>query len=292
MPTPTVGVVIPTYERVDETERAVRSVLEQTRPADQVVVVDDGSSSATVEALEIRLAGLATLVKAPRTALPGRSRNAGVAVLDTDWVAFLDSDDTWAPERLERQLQQAARTGAVALCSNADRVVDGQVAGRVLDGLPATLALADLVKVNSVINSTVLLRRDVLLSVGGVAASYSVRGCEDYATWLRVATSHDWSGIDEPLVRYTDEPSTSIRGAEEFAVHPGQQAAWLDFVLWRREAGRPLELAEQALGRGVRAALLAETSERGARAVARALSSGRRLKALGGTALRARPGSR
>lgn len=254
--TESVGVVIPTYERASETLRAVASVLEQTHPAARVVVADDGSSRATVEELAAGLdGGPAELVPAPRSGHPGRVRNAGLERLDTDWVAFLDSDDTWHPDKLARQMEAVA-DGAVAVCTNARRIVDGEPSGTVLAELPAQLSLRDLVRENKVINSSVLIRKYVLDGVGGIASSYLVRGCEDYATWLRVATRHRWLALDEPLVDYTDEPSVSIRGGEEFAVHPGQQAAWLDYIMWRRESGRPLVLAERVVKSVLRRAII------------------------------------
>lgn len=250
------GVVIPTYERVDETMRAVRSVLAQTVPAEHVVVADDGSSDETVQELSKALAPLQVeLVRAPRSAHPGRTRNAGLAVLDTQWVAFLDSDDTWAPAKLERQL--SAVCSGVAVCTNARRIVSNTPTGTVLSSLPRALTLSHLICENKVVNSSVLIRRDVLDEVGQVASSYLVRGCEDYATWLRVATRYEWVGLDEPLVDYVDEPSVSIRGSEEFAIHAGQQAAWLDYVMWRRDMGSRLRLSEWVLTTAVKRAMLA-----------------------------------
>lgn len=257
---PSVGVVIPTYERVEQTVRAVASVCAQTVSPEDVVVVDDGSHPTTVEALTAQLRAFpARLIAAPRSAHPGRVRNLGVAELRTDWVAFLDSDDMWHPQKLARQLELGAEAGAGAVCSNARRTVDGRAEGDVVAGLPATLTLRELLSRNMVVNSTVLLRRDVLDDVGGVASSYLVRGCEDYATWLRVASRHQWAAVREPLVDYADDPSTSIRGAEEFAVHPGQRAAWLDYVIWRRETGEPLRLAERLLSGVLRRALIFDT---------------------------------
>ena len=253
--TDSVGVVIPTYERAHETVRAVESVMAQTVQPTQVVVVDDGSSLGTLEELAGLLAAHPVeLVRAPRSTHPGRARNAGLEVLRTRWVAFLDSDDTWAPRKLEAQLSAVGQ--AAAICTNARRIVGGVPEGTVLARLPAVIRLRDLINENKVINSSVLIRRQVLDEVGGVASSYLVRGCEDYATWLRVASRHAWVGLDEPLVDYVDEPAVSIRGSEEFSVHPGRQAAWLDYVIWRRESGAPTVLAEKILSGGLRRALI------------------------------------
>lgn len=257
----TVGVVIPTYERVEETLRAVKSVLAQSRPPAQVVVTDDGSSPASVERLSAGLAGTGVeLVLAPRSGHPGRVRNAGLERLRTRWVAFLDSDDSWHVDKLERQLV-LAQAGHVAVCTNARRIVAGNPDGTVLQDMPSTMGLPVLLRENKVINSSVLIRRDVLEDVGRVASSYLVRGCEDYATWLRVASRHQWAALDELLVDYVDEPAVSIRGSEEFAAHPGQVAAWLDFVMWRRESGAPLRFPEKVLTAVLRRSLLISTRQ-------------------------------
>jgi hypothetical protein len=65
--------------------------------------------------------------------------------------------------------------------------------------------------------------------------------------------------LAETLVDYVDDPTVSIRGSEEFAVHPGQVAAWLDFVMWRRETGSALRLPEMVLTGVLRRALLLAT---------------------------------
>lgn len=256
----TVGVVIPTYERVEETLRAVKSVLAQSLSPTQVVVADDGSSPSSIERLSAGLAGTGVeLVAAPRSGHPGRVRNAGLERLRTGWVAFLDSDDTWHVDKLKRQLALAMAVGHVAVCTNARRIVAGQPDGTVLQSMPSTMGLPALLRENKVINSSVLIRRDVLDDVGRVASSYLVRGCEDYATWLRVASRHQWAALDEPLVDYVDEPAVSIRGSEEFAAHPGQVAAWLDFVMWRRATGAPLRIPEKVLTAVLRRSLLIST---------------------------------
>lgn len=244
----TVGVVIPTFERVDETVRAAASVCAQEGSDVRLVVVDDGSSRGVRTALTRGLEGLGVpLVEAAHTGHPGRVRNRGVAELDTEWIAFLDSDDVWHPDKISRQLAAAGDAGAVAVCGNADRIVGGVRMGQVLSSPPARLRFGDLLTMNQVINSTAMVRRDVLEAVGGVAESYVVRGAEDYATWLRIASSHDWLCLAESVCAYTDDPAVSIRGTEAFSSHPAQHAAWLDYMAWRREIGAPVRGAERVV---------------------------------------------
>lgn len=257
-----IGVVIPTYERVELTLRAVRSALEQTHAPTQVVVVDDGSRRATAQGLAAALDPLGVqFIRGPRTGLPARARNLGVAQLKTSWVAFLDSDDAWLPTKLEVQLRKACTAGGVAICSNAWRVVDGETRGTVLPSLPPRLATANLIRNNVVINSTVLIRSETLRAIGGVAGSHRVQGCEDYATWLRVADVAGWTTVDEPLAWYADAPEISHRGEEEFPyMQLLQQAAWSNYITWRHNNGSPLLMSERLLMAALRRTLLFETS--------------------------------
>jgi glycosyltransferase involved in cell wall biosynthesis len=234
-----IGVVIPTYERVDETLRAVRSALNQTIKPEQVVVVDDGSESSTVARLRDELpSGRVELVSIRHTGHPGRARNAGVARLATTHVGFLDSDDEWHPQKIERQAKLIERGHPAVFCAYTAmstpwrQPVDSHSRAR-------TVSLGDLMSGNSIGNSTVVLDRRLLDAVGGVPVSYAVRGIEDYAAWLRVAYLTDWVGVDEDLVHYCDDERRSIRGTKECAIPERLLAQW-DFVEWLRATDRPL----------------------------------------------------
>ncbi|MGF1500184.1 MAG: glycosyltransferase family 2 protein [Paracoccaceae bacterium] len=94
-----IAVVIPTYNRAHVLGACLDSVLEQTVAADEVIVVDDGSSDRTAELL----AGYGDRIRAIRQPNGGvsRARNAGIAAATAEWVAFVDSDDLWRPTRIE-----------------------------------------------------------------------------------------------------------------------------------------------------------------------------------------------
>lgn len=112
-----ISVVIPVYNRARVLERALASVAAQQRPADEVLVVDDGSSdesAAVAEAWSDRLPALAVL-RQPNAG-PGAARNRAIGRATGDWLAFLDSDDAWRPDKL------AAMTAATLACPEADIV--------------------------------------------------------------------------------------------------------------------------------------------------------------------------
>lgn len=105
-----VSVVIPTYNRARTIGEAVASVLAQSLPAHEVVVVDDGSTDATPAALA-PFAGR-IIVHRQANGGVGAARNVGIARATGDWIAFLDSDDVWLPGRLEVLARDATRTSA------------------------------------------------------------------------------------------------------------------------------------------------------------------------------------
>src|SRR5512143_1318657 len=106
-----VSVIIPTWNRGDTILGAIRSALEQSHPVREVLVCDDGStdgSEAIVHALsDFRVKWL----PGAHGGMPAVPRNRGVEASESEWIAFLDSDDRWSPEKLECQIAIAERGG-------------------------------------------------------------------------------------------------------------------------------------------------------------------------------------
>lgn len=114
-----VSVIIPTYNRATRVPTAVRGVLEQTEIACEVIVIDDGSTDGTDEALFACLDRIRYIKTENRGV--SAARNRGIAEATGEWIAFLDSDDTWSPGKLRRQLDCMARTGVrVCFCVSTD----------------------------------------------------------------------------------------------------------------------------------------------------------------------------
>src|ERR1022692_2070993 len=100
---PTVSAVIPTYNRARFVGEAIDSILAQSRPVDEIIVVDDGSTDNTVESL--KKYGAAIRCVRHQNNGPSAARNRGVKESKCDFVAFLDSDDLWVPRKNELQLR-------------------------------------------------------------------------------------------------------------------------------------------------------------------------------------------
>lgn len=228
-----VGVVVPSFNRPHQTLRAVKSALAQSYPPNQIVVVDDGSHASNAGILADLLRDLPVeLIATSPSRHPGIARNVGVAALQTKWVAFLDSDDLWTPEKLKVQLRLMAENGANVSCTNAF-VNDFESQTLYLKKSKNEFLLTkSLLKNNNVINSSVIIERDLLLAVGGIASSYSARGSEDYATWLRVSTLSRWLYIANPLAVYTANSPDSLRESNEFPQKYLHVSGILDFASW------------------------------------------------------------
>jgi glycosyltransferase involved in cell wall biosynthesis len=113
-----ISAVIPTFNRGRLLERAVESVVGQSRPADEIIVVDDGSTDDTPERIQ-RFAGAVRYFRQDNAG-GAAARNRGVSVAEGEWVAFLDSDDLWQPDHLEVMERAIASTNGRAACYFAD----------------------------------------------------------------------------------------------------------------------------------------------------------------------------
>ena len=94
----TVSAVIPAYNRKAYIRRAIDSALAQTIPVDEIVVIDDGSTDGTADAVEAWYGGQIRVVRQENTGVSG-ARLRGIREASGQWIAFLDSDDEWVPER-------------------------------------------------------------------------------------------------------------------------------------------------------------------------------------------------
>lgn len=185
-----VSVVLPTHNRCAALMRAVESVLGQTHPVAELIIVDDGSTDGTTEVVRRLMARSENtrvrLIAQPQRG-PSSARNRGIEVAVGDFIAFIDSDDVWALRKLE--LQMPAFSVGVGM------VFTGYTeSGResVLAGFPEHLdsQIEVLLEGCIAVTSTAVVRRDAIADVG--LFDESLRTCEDWDLWLRLAVG-GWS---------------------------------------------------------------------------------------------------
>jgi len=201
----TVSVVIPAYNAAATIVAAIESVLAQTRPADEIIVVDDGSKDDTTAVVE-RFGPAVRLVRQANAGC-GQARNTGAREARGTWLAFLDADDYWLPTKLERQLPETADPRiAIVVCRKYNE--DGRPIGR-------RFTFDDLWRKNDAIVSSSLVRRSAFEQAGGF---WKERACEDYHLWLRL-TADGWAmaNVPEDLVVYAPTAQSLSRQIESFA---------------------------------------------------------------------------
>ncbi|MHB1598764.1 MAG: UDP-N-acetylmuramoyl-L-alanyl-D-glutamate--2,6-diaminopimelate ligase [Acidimicrobiales bacterium] len=195
-----VGVVIPAHNAEETLADAITSVLTQTRPPEELVVVDDGSTDGTA-AVARSFGDRVRLVEQPCLG-PSAARNAGVSLCQAPLVAFLDADDLWQQEKLERQVE-ALDTHRAVLCAS-DWIRSNPVP---LAGSSPTTSVTtdDLLVLNRFQTSTVLVRRTAFARARGF--SPRLDGAEDWDLWLRLSRLGSIVKLNSPLVCYRDHPT-------------------------------------------------------------------------------------
>jgi teichuronic acid biosynthesis glycosyltransferase TuaG len=252
-----VSVIIPTWNRAGLLVAALRSALAQTVPPLEVLVCDDGSTDGSEEAVQAVGDVRVRWLPGPRGGRPAIPRNRGIRESRGEWVAFLDNDDEWRPDKLERQLRLAGQLGCRAACSNASRFIPGAGnQGDYLSFAKARVCFDDLLAVNQVICSSALIHRSVLDAVAGFPEEAGLKALEDYALWLRVAVVTDFAYCPVPLVVYRDDAGSSVR-KEGMSVWQQRRAVFSDFLAW----GKGADVGAANLGQ-VRARRLRDRFER------------------------------
>ncbi len=204
-----VSVVIPTYNRARYLPESIDSVLGQTYPHIELILVDDGSTDDTQEVL--RGYGDRIRVVHQQNAGPAIARNRGIAVAKGDIVAFLDSDDQWHPTKLERQVRSLEAAGPEVVCSLCNCTVlyaNGATTSTfaIADTMPKCPTGMWLNPVEVLLNRFVMfnqaiaIRREVLERVGYF--DESLKFGEDYELPFRLALEGPWTILRDELVVY------------------------------------------------------------------------------------------
>lgn len=193
-----VSVIIPTYNHARFLDRALRSVISQTYPWFEIIVVDNHSTDHTDQVVANYSDSRIRYLKTKNQGVIAKSRNIGLEAAKGKWIAFLDSDDWWRHDKLEVCLRSVS--GDVDLLHHDLEIVHTQEISwwkkwwskRSRSSQLETPVLKSLLLGGNIIsNSSVLVRRDLLHRVGGINDSKEMIAAEDYNTWLRVALVTD-----------------------------------------------------------------------------------------------------
>jgi glycosyltransferase involved in cell wall biosynthesis len=196
-----VSVVIPVFNRPTAVCRAIESVLAQTHRNFELIVVDDASTDETPMVVGRVKDSRLTLIRHERNGGGSVARNTGIRAGSAPYVAFLDSDDEWAPSVLRRQLEvfeRAAETLGLVYIGSSRVSATGHVTTHIPRRYPD---LARMLLVENVVGETSvgMVRRRVLETVGGF--DESLPSCQDLDLWLRIAQRFGADIVPEALVK-------------------------------------------------------------------------------------------
>lgn len=216
-----VSVIIPTHNRAEVLGRAIASVLGQTWTDLELIVVDDGSTDATARVLaefdDPRLTGMHQENKGVSSA-----RNRGIAASSGRLIALLDSDDSWMPDKLEKQVRFMAESGFAICQTDEIWIRNGQrVNPRFKHAKPAGWFLERSLELCLISPSCVMFTRALWNELGPF--DERLPACEDYSLWLRVGVRYPVGLVPEALVVKTgghaDQLSRRIIGLDLYRVY-------------------------------------------------------------------------
>lgn len=203
MEKPLISVVMPAYNCEKTIGQAVDSVIAQTCPNWELLILDDRSTDGTAQLIEA-LQGKDERIRAfhnEQNQGVGNTRNRGVELAKGDWIAFLDSDDMWMPEKLEKQLALLDQNENAQLLFTGSGFMNesGEALAYVLH-VPPRIDRKRLLRQNLVSCSSVLVKKEQMLQHPFPAQSDMH---EDFAVWLQILREEEYAcGVDEPLLIY------------------------------------------------------------------------------------------
>ncbi|HIA79792.1 MAG TPA: glycosyltransferase [Candidatus Marinimicrobia bacterium] len=214
------AVIIPTFDRQHFLGRAIDSVLSQTRPAHEVIVIDDGSTDGTVPWLKKEYPTVKLIEQTNQGV--SAARNAGIQQAQSEWIALLDSDDEWFPEKLERQVKELQKYPEILFC-HTDEIwirkgvrVNPMKKHQKFGGMIFSKCL-DICRISP---SSALFSRTLLDDVGWFDETLPI--CEDYDLWLRITAKFPVLFINDPLIikygGHRDQLSRSVDGIEQYRI--------------------------------------------------------------------------
>jgi len=217
-----ISVVIPTFNRIAVLRRAIQSVLSQTCPPGEILVVDDGSNDGTQELIKSDYHGSVIYILQSNSGV-SHARNTGITLAKGKWIALLDSDDEWMPGKLEMQIQALNRNPDFDFChTNEIWIRNGKRVNAMDKHEKSGGYVFEKCLPRCVISpSAALIRKSVFDRIG--LFDDELPACEDYDLWLRYCCSQPVLYIDTPLIikygGHSDQLSRKYWGMDRFRLH-------------------------------------------------------------------------
>jgi len=215
-----ISVIIPTYNRKNTLPRAVESVLNQTYKPVEIIIVDDGSTDGTKEWFS-EMYPLVHYIYQVNSGVSS-ARNTGINSARGDWIALLDSDDEWLPDKLEIQVKLLQNNAELRFChTNEIWIRNGvRINQRKKHQKYGGNIFKKCLDICRISPSSSLFHTSVIKDVGLFDESLDV--CEDYDLWLRITAKYPVLFLDQPLIKkfggHTDQLSRVFGGIEQYRI--------------------------------------------------------------------------
>ncbi len=206
---PQISVIIPSYNTEKTIRETIESVLNQTFPDFELIVINDGSTDSTLDIIASITDPRLKVFSYPNSGV-SISRNRGFSHSSGEFITFLDADDLWTPDKLEAQLKALQENPKTAVAYSWTAEIDeiGQHLGTGCDFTKSGDVYESLLLVNFLASgSNPLIRRQALMEVGGF--EQSLTPAEDWHMYLRLAARYHFIAVPYPHVLYRKSPSSA-----------------------------------------------------------------------------------
>ena len=219
---PLISVIIPTYNHAAFLKEALDSVLSQTYTNYEIIIVNNFSEDNTIEVVESYQNPLIHLYNFHNNGVIAASRNYGIKQAEGEYIAFLDSDDIWLPQKLEKQLAMFNKHDDLLLVSTNMSTFPGGRNNYLKLKHDTILSFKKLLvlKENPILNSSVMIKKNVIDCIGLLDENSGIRAVEDYDFWLRILRYIDNSCliIMEDLLKYRIHQSNISNYSSDYTV--------------------------------------------------------------------------
>lgn len=202
-----VSAIIPAYNCEKYIVETIESVFAQTHKDIELIVVDDGSTDRTEEIIRSFGARL-NYIRQDKNSGPSAARNRGIKESSGAYVAFLDHDDIWLPDKIEEQVRMLEREKDLALVYSNFYYINrsGSIMGKLFDNIKPCrgFVFEELVISNFIPTSSVVIRKKVLDETGIFDERFLI--AQDYDLYIRIAERHKIDFIERPLLKYMVHP--------------------------------------------------------------------------------------
>jgi glycosyltransferase involved in cell wall biosynthesis len=215
-----ISVVIPTYNRKHTLPRALDSVLAQSYQPFEIIVIDDGSTDGTANWFSNNYPSIQSISQSNQGV--SAARNAGIKQSRGDWIALLDSDDEWTPDKLIKQVQLLKKNEGSVFChTNEIWIRNGiRVNQHKKHQKYGGYIFKECLDICRISPSSVLIHKSIFEDIGLFDESLKV--CEDYDLWLRITSNYPVLFLDEFLIKkyggHEDQLSKTPEGIEQYRI--------------------------------------------------------------------------